>query len=77
MFSQPASLELTHNWGTESDANFKGYHSGNDEPKGYGTLQCIVIIGKTYCSRMQKCQVTCLSCKRGLLCLIPINANEG
>lgn len=39
MFSQPASLELTHNWGTESDASFKGYHSGNDEPKGYGALQ--------------------------------------
>lgn len=38
MFSQPATLELTHNWGTESDADFKGYHSGNDEPKGYGAL---------------------------------------
>ncbi len=38
MFSQPATLELTHNWGTESDDNFKGFHSGNDEPKGYGGL---------------------------------------
>lgn len=34
MFKQPACLELTHNWGTENDANFK-VHNGNDEPKGY------------------------------------------
>ncbi len=43
MFSQPASLELTHNWGTESDAEFKGYHSGNDDPKGYGALQFTLV----------------------------------
>lgn len=41
MFSQPATLELTHNWGTESNSNFKGYHSGNDEPKGYGVLHSL------------------------------------
>lgn len=34
MFSQPATLELTHNW--EHEPDFKGYHSGNSEPKGYG-----------------------------------------
>ena len=33
-FSQPATLELTHNWGTESDPEFKGYHNGNTEPRG-------------------------------------------
>lgn len=31
-------LELTHNWGTESDESFKGYHNGNQEPRGFGTL---------------------------------------
>ena len=25
------------NWGTESDPEFKGYHNGNSEPRGYGT----------------------------------------
>lgn len=32
-------LELTHNWGTESDPNFK-YHNGNEKPQGYGHI-CI------------------------------------
>eukprot|EP01125_Pyxidicula_operculata_P009078 TRINITY_DN2_c0_g1_i1.p1 TRINITY_DN2_c0_g1~~TRINITY_DN2_c0_g1_i1.p1 ORF type:complete len:331 (-),score=78.16 TRINITY_DN2_c0_g1_i1:131-1123(-) len=34
-------LELTHNHGTESDTNFK-YHSGNEEPKGFGHLAFLV-----------------------------------
>ena len=33
MFNQKACLELTHNWGTETDDNYKA-HSGNEEPKG-------------------------------------------
>ncbi|KAG2267643.1 hypothetical protein Bca52824_062198 [Brassica carinata] len=28
-FGRPATIELTHNWGTESDPEFKGYHNGN------------------------------------------------
>jgi len=24
------------NWGTESDPEFKGYHNGNSEPRGFG-----------------------------------------
>jgi hypothetical protein len=36
-FSQPACLELTHNWGTEGDLEFKGYCNGNVDPgKGFG-----------------------------------------
>ena len=34
-FSQSGILELTHNWGTESDAEFK-YHDGNAQPQGFG-----------------------------------------
>lgn len=30
-------LELTHNWGTENDSNFK-YHTGNEYPQGYGHI---------------------------------------
>ena len=32
-------LELTHNWGTETDPDFK-YHNGNTQPQGYGHI-CI------------------------------------
>lgn len=37
-FRQKATLELTHNWGTESDSSFDGYHDGNDEPRGFGHI---------------------------------------
>merc|ERR1712228_731780 len=30
-------LELTHNWNTEKDDDFK-YHDGNQEPKGFGHI---------------------------------------
>lgn len=40
MFARQSVLELTHNWGTESDPDFGGYHGGNSEPKGFGHL-CI------------------------------------
>ena len=36
-FSQSGVLELTHNWGTESDADFK-YHDGNAQPQGFGHI---------------------------------------
>ena len=36
-FSQRGILELTHNWGTENDANFK-YHDGNAQPQGFGHI---------------------------------------
>lgn len=38
VFRQKAALELTHNWGTETDAGFAGYHTGNTEPRGFGHI---------------------------------------
>ncbi|KAK9467573.1 Glyoxalase/Bleomycin resistance protein/Dihydroxybiphenyl dioxygenase [Lipomyces arxii] len=35
-------LELTWNWGTESDPDFKGYHNGNDQPQGFGHI-CVSV----------------------------------
>lgn len=35
-FRQRGLLELTHNWGVEAE-DF-AYHSGNEEPKGYGHI---------------------------------------
>jgi lactoylglutathione lyase len=37
IFSQSGILELTHNWGTESQADFK-YHDGNAQPQGFGHI---------------------------------------
>lgn len=36
-FRQRGILELTHNYGTEDQQDFS-YHSGNDEPKGFGHI---------------------------------------
>ncbi len=50
-FSRKATIELTHNWGTESDPNFKGYHSGNEEPQGYGHIGVAVPDVAAACKR--------------------------
>ncbi|OXG13977.1 lactoylglutathione lyase [Cryptococcus neoformans Tu401-1] len=43
LFDREGVLELCHNWGTENDANFKGYASGNEEPgRGFGHI-CITV----------------------------------
>jgi len=40
-FSQHGLLELTHNWGSETQADFK-YHDGNAQPQGFGHI-CISV----------------------------------
>ena len=46
-------LELTHNWGTESDPNFS-YHNGNTEPRGFGHLGFSVPDVEAACEHYEK-----------------------
>lgn len=48
------TVELTHNHGTEFDPEFKGYHNGNSDPRGFGHVGFIVDDVVTFCDDLDK-----------------------
>jgi len=51
-------LELTWNYGTENDKDFK-YHNGNDEPQGFGHICVSVDDIDAACQRFEDHKVNC------------------
>lgn len=51
--SRKATLELTHNWGTESEDG-QTYHNGNSDPRGFGHIGVMVPDVYAACERFEK-----------------------
>lgn len=56
MKSIPGVLELTHNHGTENDAEF-AYHNGNTDPRGFGHICVSVPDVRAACARFEALDV--------------------
>lgn len=53
-FHREGILELTHNHGTETDAGFAGYASGNSDPgRGFGHIAISVPDIHAACTRLE------------------------
>ncbi len=52
------ALELTYNYGTDKDDDFKGYHPGNQEKDGFGHIAFNVDDVYEACDKLEKAGVT-------------------
>lgn len=53
-FGREGVLELTHNYGTENDPEFAGYHDGNAQPQGFGHIGINVPDVDAACTRFER-----------------------
>jgi lactoylglutathione lyase len=53
-----SALELTYNYGTEEDTEFKGYHPGNQENDGFGHVAFNTSDLDAACDKLEKAGVT-------------------
>jgi len=54
VFGREALIEITHNWGTENDKDFAGYHDGNTAPQGFGHIGISVPDVYAACERFEE-----------------------
>jgi hypothetical protein len=67
-------VELCHNWGTESDPDFSGYHNGNKSPQGFGHIAITCNDVEKTCAYLEEKQVKV--CDSSFLCTFSLNGTR-